>query len=193
MIVARGAGASDGAEAVVGAGHYNVGVDAVNGTGHGDEPTMAEPVLLLTIGYGGSRTSDEFVGLLRRHGVKYLVDVRTKPYSKFRQEFCREALEAILRRGGLVYVYMGDTLGGLPADPTCYTDGKVDYTKIRERDWFIQGLARLQNGWKSGHRMALMCAELEPERCHRSKLIGEALAACGVAVGHIDESGGIIS
>ncbi len=90
--------------------YYNAAVDAVNGTTHADEPA-AEPVLLLTIGYGGSRSSDEFVGLLRQHGVKYLVDVRTKPYSKFRQEFCREALEAILRRAGLVYVYMGDTLG----------------------------------------------------------------------------------
>ena len=148
---------------------------------------------LLTIGYGGQRSSEEFVELLHRYGVKYLADVRTKPFSKFRPEFSKDALEAILRRHGLVYVYMGDTLGGLPSDPTCYTDGKVDYRKVREREWFVRGLERLKSGWQGGHPIAIMCAELEPDRCHRSKLIGEALAASGVAVGHVDENGAVIT
>lgn len=148
---------------------------------------------LLTIGYGGQRTSEEFVELLHRYGVRYLVDVRTKPFSKFRPEFSKDALEAIAKRNGLVYVFMGDVLGGLPSDPTCYTDGKVDYRKVREREWFARGLDRLKAGWQGGHPIAIMCAELEPDRCHRSKLIGEALVACGVVIGHIDEDGVVIT
>ena len=147
---------------------------------------------LLTIGYGGERTAEELLSLLSGHGVRYLVDVRTKPYSKFRPEFSKEAIEIIARKAGFVYVFMGDSLGGLPADLGCYTDGKVDYDKVRERDWFRRGLDRLEAGWRSGHRMAMMCAELEPERCHRSKLIAEALIARGVEVGHIDEEGRVI-
>lgn len=159
-----------------------------NGAGH-----PGEPIALLTIGYGGKRSSQEFVRLLLYFGVRYLVDVRSKPFSKFRPEYSKDALAAILRRHAVAYVYMGDTLGGLPSDPTCYTGGKVDYRKVRERKWFGQGLTRLETGWRGGHRIAIMCAELEPDRCHRSKLIGEALVARGVLVGHIDEEGAVIS
>ncbi len=153
----------------------------------------ASVAALLTIGYGGERTSDEFLALLRRYGVKYLVDVRTKPYSKFRPEFSKEAIEILARNAGIVYVFMGDTLGGMPSDTSCYTEGKVDYTKVREMAWFKRGLDRLEHGWRSGHRLAIMCAELEPERCHRSKLVGEALFARGVVIGHIDEDGAVLN
>lgn len=152
----------------------------------------ATRVPILTIGYGSERTADAFLSLLGRFGVKYLVDVRTKPYSRIRPEFCREPLEVLASRAGLVYVFMGDTLGGMPADADCYVEGKVDYTRVRGKEWFQQGLNRLEHAWRSGHRLALMCAELEPERCHRSKLIGEALAARGIAVEHIDERGALV-
>ena len=152
-----------------------------------------ETMPLLTIGYGGERSSEEFIALLDRYGVKYLIDVRSKPYSKFRPEFSKDGIEIIARKSGLAYVFMGDTLGGLPADTTCYTDGKVDYTKVRERDWFQRGIDRLESGWKAGHRLAIMCAELEPDRCHRSKLLGEALVARGVLMGHIDEDGDVLT
>jgi hypothetical protein len=92
-----------------------------------------------------------------------------------------------------VYAFMGDTLGGLPTDPACYTGGKVDYSKVRQRDWFVRGLERLEAGWRSGHRIALMCAEIEPNRCHRTKLLGEALAARNVPIEHIDEEGQLIT
>jgi hypothetical protein len=88
---------------------------------------------------------------------------------------------------------MGETLGGRPSDPTCYTEGKVDYLKVRERDWFAEGLTRLETGWREGHRIAIMCAELAPECCHRTRLVGEALVARGVLVGHLDESGVVIA
>jgi uncharacterized protein (DUF488 family) len=150
-------------------------------------------VALLTIGYGSQRSFDDFVTLLLNHGVNYLVDVRTKPFSKFRPEFSQEPLAANLKRSGVVYVSLGETLGGRPSDPTCYTNGKVDYGKVRERDWFAEGLARLETGWREGHRIAIMCAELAPERCHRTKLVGEALAARHVLVAHIDVDGAIVS
>ena len=148
---------------------------------------------ILTIGYGNERSSEQFVECLRAHAIRFLVDVRSKPFSKFRPEFSKDGLEAILRRAGLDYVFMGDCLGGLPEDPACFTDGKVDYVKVREREWFGRGLDRLEGAWRAGRRFALMCAELEPERCHRSKLIGEALALRGIPVEHIDASGGLVA
>lgn len=158
-----------------------------------DETEVCDKIRLLTIGYGNNRSFEDFVELLQHFGVRYLADVRTKPFSKYRPEFSRNSLEASLRGSALTYLYMGDTLGGLPIDETCYTDGKVDYSKVRERDWFIAGLQRLKRGWQGGHRIALMCAELEPHRCHRSKLIGEALQDLGIPIEHIDENGLAIS
>ena len=34
----------------------------------------------------------------------------------------------------------------------------------------------------------IMCSEGKPEQCHRSKLIGESLAALAIPVSHIDEN-----
>jgi uncharacterized protein (DUF488 family) len=159
---------------------------------HASETRTGDSMPLLTIGYGSKRSLEEFVELLRRYGVKYLVDVRTNPHSAFRPEFSREAIGATLGKHEIVYVFMGETLGGRPTDPSCYTAGKVDYAKVRQQEWFARGLERLQAGWRSGQRIAVMCAELEPDRCHRSKLIGEALVAGGVAVAHIGEAGAVI-
>jgi uncharacterized protein (DUF488 family) len=156
-------------------------------------PKPGEVLPVLSIGYGSQRTSEEFVELLHRYQVKYLVDVRSKPYSKYRPEFSRDALAAVLRRAGIAYVFMGDSLGGLPSDQSVYDDGKVSYALCREKEWFKAGLERLAKGWREGHRLAVMCAELEPERCHRSKLLGEAMVEAGVPIGHIDEDGDVIS
>lgn len=42
---------------------------------------------------------------------------------------------------------MGDTIiGGRLKDKTCYTeDGKVDYEKVKTKDFFLQGIDRLKN------------------------------------------------
>jgi uncharacterized protein (DUF488 family) len=149
-------------------------------------PAAGADATLHTIGYG-ARTLDQFVAALRAHHIEFVVDVRTAPYSKFKPEFTREPLEAALRERGIRYLFMGDTLGGQPRDPDCYTEGKVDYDKVRQQDFFKAGLQRLCKAHQQGVRAALMCSEGKPEQCHRSKMIGEALAALGIPVRHIDE------
>jgi uncharacterized protein (DUF488 family) len=42
-------------------------------------------------------------------------------------------------------------------------------------------------------RAVLMCSEGRPEQCHRSKLIGEALAAAAIPIRHIDEDGQLLT
>ena len=147
---------------------------------------------LLTIGYG-ARTVDEFLGELKTKRIEYLIDVRTAPYSKFKPEFSRELLRYHLDRAGIRYLFMGDTLGGQPKDPACHTDGKVDYDKVRAQPFFQTGIDRLRKAFEQQHQVALMCSEGRPEQCHRSKLIGEALASVGIPVRHIDEDGVILT
>ncbi len=147
-----------------------------------------QPVPIYTIGYG-SHAIEDFVAMLQQHGIKFLIDVRSQPYSRFKPEFSKEALDKALRSRGIRYVFMGDALGGRPSDETCYTDGKVDYAKCREKPWFQQGIMRLRNAWDQRKRVALMCSEGKPEECHRSKLIGVSLVDAGIEVLHIDETG----
>lgn len=155
-------------------------------------PLRADSSALLTsIGYG-DRPWDEFVERLRRHNVRFLIDIRSQPRSR-QPEFNADTLEFLLSKVGVRYVFMGDTLGGKPDDPFCYVDGKVDYARCEQRPAFRSGLERLQTALGGGHRVALMCSELDPERCHRSKLIGQALAKEGIELTHIDRNGERVS
>jgi uncharacterized protein (DUF488 family) len=146
---------------------------------------------VFTIGYG-DRTSEDFVALLRAHRISSITDVRSQPYSKFQPEYSREALTAILARAGIRYLFLGDALGGRPEDPSCYTDGKVDYDKCRAKDLYLRGIDRVMDAHRAGHRFALMCSEKAPESCHRSKLLGQTLCERGVAVVHIDQAGAAV-
>ncbi len=148
---------------------------------------------IYTIGYG-SRTMNGFLDLLRGNKIDYLIDLRSKPHSSFKPEFSRANLEVELRAQRIRYVFMGDALGGQPQNPSVYTpDGKVDYSKVREKEFYLQGIERLKKALSQGFRVALMCSEEKPERCHRSKLIGETLSRMGIAVLHIDEQGEILT
>ena len=71
---------------------------------------------IFTIGHGG-RTLDEIVEQLRDKGVRFVVDVRSQPYSRYQPEFSRDALEKGLAGAGLRYIFMGNQLGGRPRRP----------------------------------------------------------------------------
>jgi uncharacterized protein (DUF488 family) len=156
-------------------------------------PTVNEEgaVPLLTIGYG-ARTLDAFLAVLTEHGVAYLIDVRSAPYSKFKPEFSKNALEDAVKAAGIHYVYMGDTLGGQPKDQSCYEDGKVLYDRVKEREFFREGIRRLTRAVDQKLRVAIMCSEGKPEQCHRTVLIGQMLTDLGISVAHIDENDVVI-
>ena len=148
---------------------------------------------IYTIGYG-ARTLEEFVALLQERQIQFLLDVRSKPYSRYKPEFSKAELEQHLKAQGIRYIFMGDQLGGQPADSDCYTaGGKVDYEKIKRKPFYQDGIGRLQQAWQQKQPVVLMCSEGKPENCHRSKLIGETLADLGIEVAHIDENGSLLT
>lgn len=142
-----------------------------------------------TIGHG-NRTISEFLGLLKKYRVDYIIDVRSKPYSKFNPHFNRDELGATLQEHDITYVFMGDNLGGRPADLSCYNiEGKVDYDKVKLKSFFREGIDRIKTAYNKNLSIALMCSESKPGSCHRTKLIGEALSSIGIDLQHIDEKG----
>jgi ATP-dependent DNA helicase RecQ len=149
-------------------------------------PTSSPVIPIYTIGYG-ARSLEQFLATLQHYQIAYLIDVRSAPYSKFKPEFAKTPLEQALKAAGIRYVYMGDTLGGRPDDPACYTDGKVDYAKVQQTERYQQGIGRLHRAFAQQQRVALMCAEGKPEECHRAQLIGVTLTEQAIPVLHIDE------
>lgn len=148
---------------------------------------------VFTIGYG-ARDIDAFIAALKAHDVAYLIDVRSKPYSRYKPDFAKKALAGHLQTHGIRYVFMGDMLGGQPDDPDCYAaDGRVNYDKVRQKPFYQEGIGRLRQAWQQQLRVALMCSEGKPEQCHRSHLIGKTLTNEGIDVAHIDENDQLIT
>lgn len=85
---------------------------------------------------------------------------------------------------------MGEALGGKPTDTSVYTsEGKVDYAQLKTRQFYLDGIERLRKAYQQNLSVAIMCSELRPEMCHRSKLIGETFNEQQLSVTHIDELG----
>ena len=144
---------------------------------------------VFTIGHS-THSQKYFIGLLSRHGITALCDVRSKPYSRVNPQFNREELKEALRECGITYVFLGKELGARSEDPSCYENGKVQYERLAQTDLFHQGLDRVQKGMKE-YRIALMCAEKEPLECHRTILVARCLAGLGLDVQHIHADGSL--
>ena len=142
---------------------------------------------VLTIGHS-TRSIEEFIHLLKAHVVDCVVDVRTIPRSRTNPQFNADALPSSLKKVDIDYKHIA-ALGGLrhaTADSVnagwrnASFRGFADYMQTSRFGKAVGKLIRLT----SRRRLALMCAEAVPWRCHRS-LIADALVARGVGVEHI--------
>jgi uncharacterized protein (DUF488 family) len=128
---------------------------------------------------------DQFVAILRAHGIKRLVDVRTIARSRHNPQFNRETLGPSLRNRRISYRHL-KALGGLRhsrADSpnagwhNASFRGFADYMQTGEFACALEKLIALSRAKPT----AIMCAEAVPWRCHRS-LIGDALVLRGIEV-----------
>ncbi len=140
---------------------------------------------IYSIGHGNKKIED-FIEELKSFNILYLLDIRSKPYSKWNPQFNQAELRNEITKQGITYVYVGDLLGGLPEDRTCYDfNGKVVYDRIKEKDFFKEGLKRLTTANDKKLNLAIMCSESNPEECHRCKLIGQELLLKDISLKHI--------
>lgn len=144
---------------------------------------------ICTIGHSNGSV-ERLIALLREHEITAIADVRSQPYSRFNPQFNREALAADLKRSGLEYVFLGQELGARSEDPTCYRNGRAQYSLIAKTAVFERGIERLLSGAER-FRVAILCAEKEPLVCHRTILISRYLHEKGIVVRHILEDGRI--
>jgi uncharacterized protein (DUF488 family) len=144
-------------------------------------------VELWTIGHS-TRPFDDFVALLEAWSIETLVDVRTVPKSRRNPQFNTDSLATSLPERGVAYVHMPE-LGGFRKPRVDSPNmawqnesfrGYADYMLTEEFEVALDRLVAIAEG----SRVAIMCAEAVPWRCHRS-LIADALVARGHAVRHI--------
>ena len=138
--------------------------------------------VVLTIGHS-TRPLDDFIDLLQAHAVTRVVDVRTIPRSRHNPQFSQNSLPDSLKKAGLGYVHLPE-LGGLRHAKRDSINmgwrnvsfrGYADYMQTPQ---FERGLHELIQLAKE-ERIAIMCAEAVPWRCHRS-LIADALLVRGI-------------
>lgn len=149
------------------------------------------PAAMTTIfSIGHSRhTIEAFVALLQAHGIERLVDVRSHPTSKFSPQFGKAPLAERLAAQGIDYVFLGRELGGRPHGAEFYgPDGAVDYERRAGAPEFQAGIERLAAACRE-LRTAMMCAEEDPGRCHRRRLVAPALQRAGLTVIHVRGDG----
>lgn len=140
---------------------------------------------IYSIGHGNKKPED-FIRELKAFGISYLLDIRSKPYSRWNHAFNKAELENTLKTNGITYIFLGDQLGGLPSDTSCYDqDGKVVYDLIKKKDFFKEGLKRLILANEKKIKLAIMCSESNPGECHRSKLVGQEMLKAGISLNHI--------
>lgn len=145
---------------------------------------MTDHPPIYTVGHS-TRSLEEFVSLLKSHAVEKIVDVRTIPRSRRNPQFAGEALATTLPRNDIAYTWM-KALGGLRRPRTdsqnmaWRNDSFRGYADHMQTPEFERAIAELLEQ-SSAARVAIMCAEAVPWRCHRS-LIGDALLVRDVEV-----------
>ena len=145
---------------------------------------------LYSIGHS-NHTWERFSALLLEHGIQTLVDVRSRPVSRWAPFANARTLPQRLDEIGVRHSYMGDALGGKPSDPELLdADGQPDYSKIGATVAFKEGITGLVD-LSAESTVALMSAEESPKSCHRRLLLGPALQERGVDLRHIRKDGAL--
>jgi len=142
---------------------------------------------IFTIGHS-TRPLEEFMGMLHGHAIERLADIRTMPRSRHNPQFNIDTLPAALAAVGIAYTHLPG-LGGLrPKKAHSINNGwrnasfraYADYMQSGEFSDHIKRLIAMAED----ERIALMCAEAVPWRCHRS-LVADALLVRNVDVEEI--------
>ena len=142
---------------------------------------------IYTIGHS-NHTGEHFISLLQRFRIDLLVDVRSTPYSQWHPQFNKEQFSLFLKANNIGYLFLGRELGARSDDKSCYIDGQVQYALLARTPLFQSGIECVLERSEQ-FIIALMCAEKEPLECHRSLLVGKALADRGKRLCHIHANG----
>lgn len=144
-----------------------------------------------SIGHSNMRYRS-FASLLRKWSIEQVVDVRSIPYSRHVPHFNYEVIRRKLGQSGFDYLYLGNQLGSHNSRMRNSSESLSDYRRQIACDAFDDGMAQLLEHMNE-HRVAIMCVECDPYRCHRHSILAAEIAKFGVTTQHILKSGQVRS
>jgi uncharacterized protein (DUF488 family) len=143
---------------------------------------------LFTIGHS-NHALEPFLGLLRRHGIEAVADVRSRPYSRFVPHFSKPSLARLLAEAGIGYLFLGRELGGKPPGGD-QAPVATDYVSRVRQSEFRVGVERLLGAARE-YRVAMLCRERDPLDCHRLHLICRYVKPLVGSIHHILPDGSL--
>jgi uncharacterized protein (DUF488 family) len=146
--------------------------------------------ILYTIGHS-NHPLERFLELLRLYEITVVADVRSVPQSRFSPQFNQKNLQEALAQIGCRYVFFGKELGGKRQEKECLVNGQIDEEKVLTLPLFQEGCERLLRE-VADNRVALLCSEKDPAKCHRAYWISRALCH-RLSIRHILADGTTIS
>ncbi len=141
--------------------------------------------LIYTIGHS-THSINFFCELLKHYNINCLIDVRSVAASSFNPQFNKVELSGTLKNNGIIYMHFANEFGARHTEQDLLDgEGKVDFNLVRKSVKFKNGVKRLNEGYKKGYTIVLMCSESNPLECHRFSMISLALETDGFEVKHI--------
>ena len=146
---------------------------------------------VFTIGHS-TRSQEDFLALLKAHGLVRLVDIRAFPASRRHPQFNRESMQQWLGEAGVEYVWEKDLGGrrgkGLADSPNkgLRNDSFRNYADYMLTQEFTAAAERVVT-LAAEKPTAIMCAEAVYFQCHRM-LVSDWLVAHGHEVLHITDT-----
>lgn len=140
-----------------------------------------KPKTVYTIGHSNF-SLDEFLGRLKAHGIKQVLDIRSIPRSRHNPQFSQTLIKKSLEDNGIGYKYIpnlgGRRRGKGPSQNLGWQHPAFrNYADYMQTPDFDRGMEQAQE-LAGSKKSALMCAEAVPWRCHRS-LVGDAMKVRG--------------
>ena len=169
---------------------------------------MNDKKYIYTIGYtlfqkGNTIDIENLFETLKIYNIKFLVDVRSVPFSKQYPRCNANNMKIVGKNLGIPYMNMPEIGAKANSEQDVFSkasdiffeqsvfpiaksnrpektellgsDEIVDFRKFRHDEYFISGLKRIEDAYDKGYSLCLMCSEKKPMDCHRYFLISKAL------------------
>ena len=134
-----------------------------------DELRQGESLRFYTIGYGGLNSIQDIKDIMSKNNIQLLLDVRSKPNTR---RFSKKEFEQVF----------GDKYQSRPEM------GGFDHKPEQFHEWCevaAEGLGELILATNTGNKILIMCAEKNPNQCHRKYFVARALEEGGHKVKHL--------
>lgn len=152
---------------------------------------MRTALTVWSIGHS-NRPVAELITMLAQAQITTLVDVRAQPHSNRYPHFNEEKLRESCSQANIVYHWAGRHLGGMrvqrfDSPHIALEAGRRGFADHMGTDLFTKAVSQFVS--LATHAPgAMLCAEREPEHCHRA-LIADYLVLQGLRVVHLLEPG----